>query len=141
MAITAFSTDTYYMFKKSLPEFEELAAMESGWPHGGRLPFVAPDRRQSRSPSWGPSFQAITSASSGSPAAGQPLLRRRRPEGRTHHCCDELRRMAAGLCRLSERGKSAYINTKPATIIGVAPIGFYGDRIDTHPPKYFLPMN
>ncbi len=26
-----FSTDTYYMFKKNLPEFEELAAMESGY--------------------------------------------------------------------------------------------------------------
>src|SRR5215475_741238 len=26
-----FSTDTYSMFKKSLPEFEELAAMESGY--------------------------------------------------------------------------------------------------------------
>jgi len=26
-----FSTDTYEMFKKSLPEFEELAAMESGY--------------------------------------------------------------------------------------------------------------
>src|SRR5215469_12512419 len=26
-----FATDTYYMFKRSLPEFEELAAMESGY--------------------------------------------------------------------------------------------------------------
>jgi hypothetical protein len=26
-----FVTDTYYMFEKSLPEFEELAAMESGY--------------------------------------------------------------------------------------------------------------
>src|SRR6202167_4037486 len=26
-----FATDTYYMFKKTLPEFEELAAMESGY--------------------------------------------------------------------------------------------------------------
>src|ERR1700689_2667889 len=26
-----FSTDTYYTFKKNLPEFEELAAMESGY--------------------------------------------------------------------------------------------------------------
>src|SRR5690348_8764896 len=26
-----FATDTYYMFKKNLPEFEELAAMESGF--------------------------------------------------------------------------------------------------------------
>jgi macrolide transport system ATP-binding/permease protein len=38
-------------------------------------------------------------------------------------------------------GSTFYINTKPATIIGVAPKGFYGDRIDTNPPKYFLPMN
>src|SRR6201987_960088 len=26
-----FATDTYYMFRKNLPEFEELAAMESGY--------------------------------------------------------------------------------------------------------------
>jgi len=26
-----FATDTYFMFKKNLPEFEELAAMESGY--------------------------------------------------------------------------------------------------------------
>jgi predicted permease len=38
-------------------------------------------------------------------------------------------------------GSAFYINTKPATIIGVAPKGFYGDRIDTNPPKYYLPMN
>jgi len=38
-------------------------------------------------------------------------------------------------------GSTFYINTKPATVIGVAPKGFYGDRIDTNPPKYFLPMN
>ena len=38
-------------------------------------------------------------------------------------------------------GATVYINTKPATIIGVAPKGFYGDRIDSNPPEYFLPMN
>ena len=38
-------------------------------------------------------------------------------------------------------GSEFYINTKPATIIGIAPKGFYGDRIDTNPPRYFLPMN
>ena len=37
-------------------------------------------------------------------------------------------------------GSGFYINAKPATVIGVAPRGFYGDRIDTHPPKYFVPM-
>jgi predicted permease len=38
-------------------------------------------------------------------------------------------------------GSAFYINTRPATIIGIAPKGFYGDRIDTNPPKYFVPMN
>ena len=37
-----FSTDTYYMFKKSLPEFEELAAMESGY---AWRPLDRPSRR------------------------------------------------------------------------------------------------
>jgi predicted permease len=37
-------------------------------------------------------------------------------------------------------GSSFFINTKPVTIIGVAPKGFYGDRLDTNPPKYYLPM-
>src|SRR5262249_19014300 len=38
-------------------------------------------------------------------------------------------------------GSTVYVNTKPATVIGVAPKGFYGDRVDTNPPEYFLPMN
>ncbi len=38
-------------------------------------------------------------------------------------------------------GSAFYINTKPATIIGVPPKGFYADRIDTNPPQNFLPMN
>jgi macrolide transport system ATP-binding/permease protein len=38
-------------------------------------------------------------------------------------------------------GSTFYINTRPATIVGIAPRGFYGDRIDPNPPKYFLPMN
>jgi predicted permease len=38
-------------------------------------------------------------------------------------------------------GGQFYINTKPATVVGIAPKGFYGDRIDTNPPKYFIPMN
>ncbi len=36
-------------------------------------------------------------------------------------------------------GSTFFINTKPATIIGIAPRGFYGDRIDVNPPKYFSP--
>ena len=33
-------------------------------------------------------------------------------------------------------GSTFWMNTKPVTIIGVAPRGFYGDRISPQPPKY-----
>ena len=99
-----FSTDTYSMFKKNLPEFEELAAMESGYawrPITVRRAGAA-DRGQVRHGNLRlrqllPRFRAFA-------CSRPPLLRQRRPEGRAHHCRDELRRMAAGLCGRSERG-------------------------------------
>ena len=37
-------------------------------------------------------------------------------------------------------GGTFWINTKAVTIIGVAPKGFYGDRLSSQPPKYYLPL-
>ncbi|HEY1576838.1 MAG TPA: ABC transporter permease [Terracidiphilus sp.] len=137
-----FSTDTYLMFKKDLPEFEELAAMESGY---AWRPITV--RRA------GPQTVAksvIGTFVSGnyfrvfglSPAAGRLFA-------------DDDDRKGAPITAVMSYdawmqdfagdkgvvGSAFYINTKPATIIGVAPKGFYGDRIDTNPPKYYLPMN
>jgi macrolide transport system ATP-binding/permease protein len=137
-----FSTDTYYMFKKSLPEFEELAAMESGY---AWRPITV--RRS------GPSYVAKSVAGtfvSGnyfrvfglSPAAGRLLTDADDQKGTPITAVmsyDTWQQDYAG--DPSVVGSAFYINTKPATIIGVAPKGFYGDRIDTNPPKYFLPMN
>jgi predicted permease len=137
-----FATDTYYMFKKSLPEFEELAAMESGY---GWRPITV--RRA------GP--QTVAKSVTGtfvsgnyfrvfglSPAAGRLLLDTDDQKGAPITAVmsfDAWQQDYAG--DPSIVGSAFYINTKPATIIGVAPKGFYGDRIDTNPPKYFLPMN
>jgi macrolide transport system ATP-binding/permease protein len=41
---------------------------------------------------------------------------------------------------LSVIGGAFWINTKAVTIIGVAPQGFYGDRLSSRPPKYYLPL-
>src|SRR5438045_7128435 len=37
-------------------------------------------------------------------------------------------------------GVAFWINTKAVTIIGIAPQGFYGDRLSSRPPKYYLPL-
>ena len=137
-----FATDTYYMFKRSLPEFEELAAMESGY---AWRPITV--RRA------GP--QTVAKSVTGtfvsgnyfrvfglSPAVGRLFVDTDDQKGAPITAVmsyDAWQQDYAG--DPSVVGSSFYINTKPATVIGVAPKGFYGDRIDTNPPKYFLPMN
>ena len=137
-----FSTESYYMFKKSLPEFEELAAMESGY---AWRPVTV--RRA------GPETQAKSVAAtfvSGnyfrvfglSPAAGRLFVDGDDQKGAPITAVmsyDAWQQDYAGDPKVV--GSEFYINTKPATVIGIAPKGFYGDRIDTNPPKYFLPMN
>jgi macrolide transport system ATP-binding/permease protein len=137
-----FSTDTYSMFRKNLPEFEELAAMESGY---AWRPITV--RRA------GPQTVAksvVGTFVSGnyfrvfglSPAAGRLFMDADDQKGAPITgvmSYDAWQQDYLG--DQSIVGSQFYINTKPATIIGIAPKGFYGDRIDTNPPKYFLPMN
>lgn len=137
-----FSTDTYYMFKKSLPEFEELAAMESGY---AWRPITV--RRA------GP--QTVAKSVMGTFVSGNYFRVFGLPPAAGRVFSDADDQKGAPLTAVmsydawqqdyagdpSVVGSAFYINTKPATIIGVAPRGFYGDRIDTNPPKYFLPMN
>ena len=37
-------------------------------------------------------------------------------------------------------GSTFYVNTKPVTIAGIAPEGFYGDRLSSAPPDFYLPI-
>jgi predicted permease len=137
-----FATDTYYMFKKNMPEFEELAAMESGY---AWRPITV--RRA------GPQTVAksvMATFVSGnyfhvfglSPATGRLFLDADDQKGAPITVVmsyDAWQQDYAGDQNVV--GSTLYVNTRPATIIGVAPRGFYGDRIDTNPPKYFVPMN
>lgn len=137
-----FATDTYYMFKKSLPEFEELAAMESGY---AWRPITV-----RRAGSLTVAKSVVGTFVSGnyfrvfglSPAAGRLFADADDQKGAPITAVmryDTWKQDYAGDPNVV--GAAFYINTKPATIIGVAPKGFYGDRIDTNPPEYFLPMN
>jgi len=137
-----FATDTYYMFKKSLPEFEELAAMESGY--AWRPITVRRARPLTVAKSVTGTFVSgnYFRVFGLSPAAGRLFVDADDQKGAPITAVmgyDTWKQDYAGDPGVV--GTAFYINTKPATIIGVAPKGFYGDRIDTNPPKYFLPMN
>ena len=137
-----FSTDTYYMFKRSLPEFEELAAMESGYAWRPLTVRRAGTQTVAKSVMGtfvsGNYFRVFGL----SPAAGRLLS-----DGDDQKGAPLTAVMSYAAWEQDYAGDPSvvgsvfYINAKPATIIGVAPKGFYGDRIDTNPPKYFLPMN
>jgi predicted permease len=137
-----FATDTYYMFKKYLPEFEEMAAMESGY--AWRPITVRRAGAQTVAKSVMGTFVSgnYFHVFGLSPAAGRLFLDADDQKGAPITAVisyDAWQQDFAG--DPSVVGSTLYINTKPATVVGVAPKGFYGDRIDTNPPKYFLPMN
>src|SRR5579863_3837481 len=137
-----FATDTYYMFKKSLPEFEELAAMESGYAWRPITVRRAGPTTVAKSVTGtfvsGNYFRVFGL----SPAVGRLFMDPDDQKGTPITAVmsyDAWQQDYAGDPGVV--GSAFYINTKPATIVGIAPKGFYGDRIDTNPPKYFLPMN
>jgi macrolide transport system ATP-binding/permease protein len=136
-----FATDTYYAFKKNLPEFEDLAAMESGY---AWRPLTV--RRE------GP--QTIARSVMGTfvsgnyfrvfgltPAAGRLFLDTDDQKGAPLTAVisyEAWRQDYAG--DPSIVGSTFFVNTKSATIIGIAPKGFYGDRLSSQPPKFYLPL-
>ncbi len=137
-----FSTETYDLFKKNLPEFEDLAAME--------VDFEVRPVTVRRVESQAKGQSVIVTFVSGnyfrvfglSPVLGRLFVDGDDQKGAPITAVmsyDTWRRDFAG--DPSVVGKTVYINTKPVAIIGVAPRGFYGDRMTATPPRYFLPMN
>lgn len=136
-----FATETYYFFKKNLPEFEELAAMESGY---AWRPITV--RRE------GP--QTIAQSVMGTFVSGNyfRVFGLTPAAGRFFVDADD--KKGAPICAVmsyetwqqdfsadpSVIGGTFWINTKAVTLIGVAPKGFYGDRLSSQPPKYYLPL-
>lgn len=136
-----FSTDTYTQLRKNNPEFEELAAMEAGFSYrpitvrgGGNSvdsrslmgEFVSGNyfRTFGLRPAWG---RVLSDADDveGAPMTMVVSYRAWQNE------------YGGGA---SIVGSTFWVNTMPVTIIGVAPEGFYGDRLSSTPPDFFLPI-
>ncbi len=134
---TIFSTDLYQYLKDSTPEFEQLAAVQAGqWQWTVRrgndqakslhVEFVSGNYFSTLgigayagrvfidsddTPSSAPAIVVSYSAWQGEYAADPGLV-----------------------------GSIIYIQAKPFTVIGIAPPGFFGDRIEDIPPDFWMPI-
>jgi predicted permease len=136
-----FSTAVYEHLKKNAPEFEELAAMQAGFTYrpvvirrGGTQEnarsvmgeFVSGNyfRTFGLSPATGRLFQDADDLQ------GAPFTAVMSYETwKSNYSSDP-----------SVVGSTFYVNTKPVTVVGIAPEHFYGDRLTGTPPDFYLPI-
>jgi macrolide transport system ATP-binding/permease protein len=137
-----FSTDAYEQMKKNAPEFEELAAIQAGFEY--RPINVRRD---------GPSSQAQSMMGefvSGNyfrtfglqPRAGRLMIDADDTKGAPVTAVmsyETWERDYAG--DASVIGSTFWVNTKPVTLVGIAPQGFYGDRLASNPPNFYYQFN
>jgi macrolide transport system ATP-binding/permease protein len=135
-----FSTDMYEQMKKSAPEFEELAAMQAGF---GYRPVVVRGSNGTEARSVmgefvsGNYFRTFGLR----PVAGRLLTDTDDVKGAPMTAVisyEAWQRDYAG--DASVVGSTIWVNTKAVTVVGVAPKGFYGDRLMRTPPDFYLPI-
>jgi len=136
-----FSTDTYEVMKKNTPEFEELAAIQAGFTY---RPIIA--RREGGNAAArsvmgefvsGNYFRAFGLA----PRAGRLLMDADDVKGAPVSVVMSYQTWQHDYAgEASVVGSTFFVNTKPVTVVGIAPPGFYGDRLTTTPPDFFLPI-
>jgi predicted permease len=138
---TFFPTAAWKLFKDNAPEFEELAAMQAGFEY---RPVVV--RQDSNS---GVPRSVMGEFVSGNyfrtfglrPQTGEFFSETDdRPEAaiRVVMSYETWQRYFAG--DASVVGSTLWVNTKPVTVAGIAPEGFYGDRLSGAPPEFYLPI-
>ena len=136
-----FSTDTYHQMKKDLPEFEELAAMQAGFTY---RPVTA--RREGAGTVARSVMGEFVSGNYFRTFGLQPRA------GRLLMDADDMQAAPMTAVMSYETWQHDYagdasviggtfrVNTKPVTVVGIAPEGFYGDRLASTPPDFYLPI-
>jgi macrolide transport system ATP-binding/permease protein len=134
-----FATDDWHQLQKNAPEFEELAAMQSGI---GQI-IARRDKTQESARSVrcefvsGNYFRTLGLQ----PQIGRLFTDADNVEGAPFVAImsyDMWQNNYAG--DPSVVGSTFWINTKAVTITGIAPKGFYGDRLSSAPPDFYLPI-
>ncbi len=135
---TIFSFDLYQYLKSSTREFEQLAAVQSG----SGLWSVRRGGAESK-----PLHGEFVSGNYFETLGMQPFA------GRLFADSDD-RPAAAPATVISFRawqgeyasdpslvGSTIFVQTKPFTVIGITPPGFFGDRVTDNPPELWFPLN
>ena len=133
------ATDDWHQLQKNAPEFEELAAMQSGI---GQI-IARRDKTQESARSVRSEFVSgnYFRTFGLKPQIGRLFTDADNVEGapfvavmsydmwQNNYASDP-----------SVVGGTFWINTKAVTITGIAPKGFYGDRLSSTPPDFYLPI-
>jgi macrolide transport system ATP-binding/permease protein len=136
-----FSTDTYDRFRQSNPEFVDLAAMEAGYEY--RPLTVRRDGAEEQARSTMAEFVSgnYFRMFGLQPAAGRLMTDADDTQGALITALMSYETWTNTYNRdPSLVGSTFWVNTKPVTIIGITPKGFYGDRLRTSPPEFYLPL-
>src|SRR5215470_3734030 len=135
-----FATETWQLLRKNTPEFEELAAMQAGF---GFRPVTARRDGDNLSRSMMGEFVSgnYFRTFGLKPHAGRLITDSDDQAGAQVAAVMSYRtwqRDYAGAAGIV--GATFWINTKPVIIAGIAPAGFYGDRLASTPPDFYLPI-
>ena len=136
-----FSTAVYEHIKKNTPEFEELAAMQAGFAY---RPVVV--RRGATSENARSVMGEFVSGNyfrtfGLTPEVGRLLSDADDVQGAPFTAVmsyETWKNDYAG--DPSIVGSTFYVNTEPVTVTGIAPQRFYGDRLTSTPPDFYLPI-
>jgi len=135
-----FSFEQYKQFKEHTPGFEELAAMQAG----NSLMGVRWTGNNKPSESYRGEFVSGNYFSTfGIPAyAGRMLSPQDDNKGAPIAAVMSYRTWQEkfGGDR-SIIGTGFVMNSQPVTVVGIAPPGFFGDRVQSNPPSFWLPLN
>jgi macrolide transport system ATP-binding/permease protein len=136
-----FPTETWRLLKKNAPEFEDLAAMQAGF---GYRPLIA--RRDRQDPSARSVMGEFVSGNYFRTFGLRPQLGRLLTDNDDTAGSSPVAVMSYQTWQrdyagdVSVVGSTFWINTKAVTVVGIAPAGFYGDRMASAPPNYYLPI-
>ncbi|HEY3989814.1 MAG TPA: ABC transporter permease [Acidobacteriaceae bacterium] len=143
---SVFSLTTWQYVKKNAPEFQELSAIQAGFEY---VPIIARQGGTRHGGSEEPARSVVGEFVSGNYFRTFGL----RPQvGRLFTDADDVAGapMTAVMSYTTWQreydsdpavvGSTFWINTKAVTIAGIAPQGFFGDRLSSTPPDFYLPI-